>query len=60
MSDVGCAVTFGLVLAFFFGTMVGWHTENCSWEGRLVDAPGQVAAIRSRVLAERAELEASK
>jgi len=46
---LACAVLIG------FGMWAGQTMERRAWEARLVDQPGQVAAIRSRVLAERAE-----
>ena len=39
---------------------IGSKGEERSWERRLVDEPEAIAAIRSRVLAERAEEEAGK
>ena len=49
-----------LWLAFGVGVLAGAFSESRSWERRLVDDPAQVAAIRSRVIAERAESESRR
>ena len=48
------------VVAFWVGTAVGSQGQQRYMERMLVDSPDTVAAIRSRVLAERAEKAARK
>lgn len=52
---VGWSLTVGVL-----GVMFGAVSENHRWEDDLVDRADAVAAIRSRVLAERAEQVATK
>lgn len=60
MSDSGeNFMGFMLVVAVIVGlTLFGRWSADVSWENDLVDNPAGIAAIRSRVLAERAEKQA--
>lgn len=51
-------ITASLVLAAVWGAGAKW--EENRWESDLVDRPEAIAAIRSKVLAERAVKEATK
>ena len=50
-----CAAVVVVAAAVIVLVLAGAHGEKLQWERMLVDEPEVVAAIRSRVLAERAE-----
>ena len=52
-----CAGAICVVIAFLILAMLSNMSRDKMWERRLVDDPDSIAAIRSRVLAERAEAE---
>ena len=54
-SGVLCLLALIALLLFNAGWGSANYTVNHDWEQRLVDDPEAIAAIRSRVLAERAE-----
>jgi len=57
MKDESMMLIFAVMVSFMFfaiGARVGVDTSNDDWADKLVDQPETIAAIRSRVLAERA------
>jgi len=59
-NDLFWAAIFITAISMLLGFVVSVEVERRSWEDALVDRPKSIAAIRSRVLAVRAEQESLK
>jgi len=59
-NDLFWGALFTMAISMLLGFAIGGAVEQRSWEDALVDRPNSIAAIRSRVLAERAEQRATK